>query len=227
MSPTTCFFTICSNNYLPYAQILFDSLRQFHPEASLYLCLADLKAEGSYLEGVNIIEAKDLGVPLFSDFAFRYDVMEFNTALKPFMISWLLETQHFEQVIYLDPDIEVFAPLTPVLQAFEEGYHFVLTPHLTQPAEINAYPDDVDIMRAGIYNLGFIAVSNHADTYRFLHWWARRLRFQCLNQQDKGIFVDQKFVDLLPAFYDKVAILRNTSLNVAYWNLTQRTLTYG
>jgi glycosyltransferase involved in cell wall biosynthesis len=226
MPQKIAFFTICSNNYLPYAQILFNSLKKFHPESSLFLCLADIKTQGSDIDGVSIIEARELNVPNFSDFAFRYDVMEFNTALKPFMMSWLIEKNDYKQVVYLDPDIEVFSPLQSVFDALNSGKNFVLTPHLTAPAEISAYPSDVDIMKAGIYNLGFIAVSNHTDVYYFLHWWARRLRFQCVNQQDQGIFVDQKFVDLLPAFFDNVAILRDTTLNVAYWNLEQRELTY-
>ena len=226
MPKKTAFFTICSNNYLPYAQILLNSLKKFHPESSLFLCLADIRTQGSDIDGVSIIEARELNVPNFSDFAFRYDVMEFNTALKPFMMSWLIEKHDYEQVVYLDPDIEVFSPLQSVFDALNSGKNFVITPHLTAPAEISAYPSDVDIMKAGIYNLGFIAVSNHTDVYYFLHWWARRLRFQCVNQQDQGIFVDQKFVDLLPAFFDNVAILRDTTLNVAYWNLEQRELTY-
>jgi glycosyltransferase involved in cell wall biosynthesis len=226
MSPQTAFFTICSNNYLPFAQILFNSLKRHHPEASLYLCLADIQEPPLQLDGITVIEARTLNIPTFEDFAFRYDVMEFNTAIKPFMMSWLLEEQQFEEVIYLDPDIEVFAPLHSVLESLRQGAHFVLTPHITRPAEIDAYPNDIDIMKAGIYNLGFIAVSNHLDVYDFLHWWSRRLRFQCINQQDQGIFVDQKFVDLLPAFSDQVCILRETNLNIAYWNLDQRQLTY-
>ncbi|MDJ0743975.1 MAG: glycosyltransferase family 4 protein [Xenococcaceae cyanobacterium MO_167.B27] len=218
--------TICSSNYFPYARILFNSLQKYHPEASLFLCLADkLTPEIDLgIEGVEIIPAEKLSISNFPDFAFRYDIMEFNTAVKPFVMQLLIEERGFEQVVYLDPDIELFAPMTPVFEALNNGAHFVLTPHITQPAEGNEYPGDIGVMKAGIYNLGFIAVDNSIDTIEFLHWWGRKLRFQCINQQDQGIFVDQKFVDLLPAFHDNVAILRDTTLNVAYWNLTQRKL---
>ena len=217
--------TICSGNYFPYARILLSSLQTHHPEASLFLCLAD-KQVGVELKipEVEIIPADRLNIPDFADFAFRYDIMEFNTAVKPFVMQWLIEDRGFEEVVYLDPDIELFAPMNPVFEAFDKGADFVLTPHITEPAELN-YPDDVVVMKAGIYNLGFIGIKNSPDGINFLHWWGRRLRFQCINQQDKGIFVDQKFVDLLPAFHDNVAILRDRTLNVAYWNLNQRELT--
>ena len=40
--------TICSNNYLHYATVLFNSLKSYHPEAKLFLCLAD-KINNKYL----------------------------------------------------------------------------------------------------------------------------------------------------------------------------------
>ena len=219
--------TICSGNYFPYARILFSSLKTYHPEASLFLCLADTLQPGIELgiAGVEVIPADVLDIINFTDFAFRYDIMEFNTAVKPFVMQWLMEVRNFEEIVYLDPDIELFAPMTPVFEAFAGGANFVLTPHLTAPAEFGEFPDDIGIMKAGVYNLGFIGVKNSLDGISFLHWWGRRLRFQCINQQDKGIFVDQKFIDLLPAFHDNVAILRHLTLNVAYWNLDQRELT--
>jgi hypothetical protein len=45
-----------------------------------------------------------------------------------------------------------------------------------------------------------------------------------VNEPDRGIFVDQKFMDLVPGFADGARILRNTAYNAAYWNLHQRTL---
>ncbi len=227
VTPRRAIVTICSGNYFPYARILLTSLQKYHPEASLFLCLADkLQPDGEFgIEGVEVIPAEDLAISNFADCAFRYDIMEFNTAVKPFVMQDLIENRGFEEVVYLDPDIELFAPMTPVFDAFAEGADFVLTPHITEPAEFGEFPDDIGIMKAGIYNLGFIAVNNSPDGISFLHWWGRRLRFQCMNKQSEGIFVDQKFVDLLPAFHDNVAILRDRSLNVAYWNLAQRELT--
>ena len=36
-----CAFTVCSNNYISYAKVLFSSLRRFYPEWDLFLCLVD------------------------------------------------------------------------------------------------------------------------------------------------------------------------------------------
>ena len=75
----------------------------------------------------------------------------------------------------------------------------MLTPHVCAPAEGSAFPDDIGIMQAGVFNLGFLGVGATPETERLLRWWSRRLEHQCLNDQPGGIFVDQKFMDLLPA----------------------------
>lgn len=223
---TLALFTICSNNYVPMAKVWADSARRFHPEAELFLCLADRRVEepGFYPDGVRVIEAQALPIEDFAEFAFRYDMMEFNTAIKPFMFRFLLD-RRFDAVLYFDPDIEIFAPLTPVLDPIlRHGASLVLTPHLTQPSEGDAFPDDIGIMQAGIYNLGFLGVGAGAESERILRWWSRRLRYDCINAQERGVFVDQKFMDLVPGFGDRVVVLRDTTCNVAYWNLSQRRL---
>ena len=222
-------FTICSNNYMPMAKVLIESARRCHPDASLYICLADkmLPDFDLYPRDCQIIPAENLGILDFCQFSFRYDIMEFNTALKPFMFLDLLDRGH-GTIMYFDPDIEIYAPVESVLEKINGGASFVLTPHLLHPAEGDSEPDDIDIMSAGIYNLGFLGVGANganAEARAILEWWARRLRYQCVNEQGRGLFVDQKFIDLVPGFADGACILRDPSLNVAYWNLEQRQLT--
>jgi hypothetical protein len=218
-------FTICSNNRVPSAKVLLQSVRRHHPDASLYLCLADKRPPDAacYPPDCELIAAEDLGIPDFLQFAFRYVVLEFNTAVKPFVIRALLERGH-DAVLHFDADIEVFAPLDGILQRLENGASFVLTPHLLQPAEGGAFPDDVGIMLAGAYNLGFLGVGSTAEVPPIIDWWARRLRYQCVIDQARGLFVDQRFIDLLPGFADHVHVLRDPRYNVAYWNLAQRRL---
>lgn len=241
----TAFFTICSNNYMPYAKVLGATVRQHHPGASFFVCLADEPIEwpGLYDGDMLVVPARDIGVPDYVSFAFRYDILELNTALKPFMFLHLMGDrsgvlgearpgepesgepqngpQPFDRVIYLDPDIALFAPLDGVMDALRDGASFVLTPHLRAPAEGDAEPDDLGIMRAGAYNLGFLAAARGPETARVLRWWARRLRLHCVNQQSDGLFVDQKFMDLVPGFAANARISHDPALNVAYWNLAQ------
>jgi glycosyltransferase involved in cell wall biosynthesis len=219
-------FTICSNNYMPAARTFLQSARLHHPEADLFVCLADKKIDmpGLYDPDWTVIEADALSIQDFRSFAFRYDIMEMNTAVKPFMFQHLINELGYDFALYFDPDIEIFQPLEAILGPLRQGASFVLTPHLCAPVENEDEPNDMTIMRAGVYNLGFLGVGACDESRSILAWWARRLRFLCISAIEIGIFVDQKFMDLVPGFATKSHISHDTSLNVAYWNLGQRRL---
>jgi len=219
-------FTICSNNYVPSAKVFFESARQHNPEADLFLCLVDktIDVPGLYDPDWRLVEAERLDIPDFQSFAFRYDIMELNTAVKPFMFRYLLEDLDYEVALYFDPDIEIFRPLDAITTRLRRGASFVLTPHLCSPNEAAEEPNDFTVMRAGVYNLGFLGAARGAESSRIIDWWCRRLRFYCISAQDRGIFVDQKFMDLVPGFAPNSYVSQDTTLNVAYWNLGQRRL---
>ena len=124
-------FTICSNNYISMASILIASAKRFHSDATIYLCLADalLPNEGFYPDGCVVVPIADLDIPDLRSFVFRYDIMELNTAVKPFMFQHLLRMGH-AIVLYFDPDIQIFSRLDQVLEPLREGASFVLTPRL-------------------------------------------------------------------------------------------------
>lgn len=223
----TAFFTVCSNNYMPFARVLVRSIRAHHPDADIFVCLADETVDwaGLYEGEFELIPADRLDIPDFRSVAFQYDIMEFNTAVKPFMFAHLLEQRNYKRVIYLDPDIRLYARLDKILDALNDGASFVLTPHLREPAENDCDPDDLAIMRAGIYNLGFLGVGRSAESVPLVHWWMRRLRMHCINRQSEGIFVDQKFMDLIPGFAPHARIMHDREFNLAYWNVGQSSFT--
>ncbi len=224
MQQRTAIFSICSNNYVPQAEVFFDSARCHHPEADLYLGLADESTgKQDYPPDIRVLPADQLGIPDFRSVAFGYDIMEFNTAIKPYVMLKLFQLG-YTQVLYFDPDILIFRRLDSIFEALAAGASFVLTPHLCSPPGTGALRSEVDVMRTGIYNLGFLASSRQPETEPVLRWWARKLRHECINDQTGGIFVDQKFMDLVPGFTDHTRVLRDTTMNVAYWNLAQRRL---
>ena len=227
LMPETAFFTICSNNYLSQAEVFFASVRAVHPEVDLVLGLADAHhAEDAYPAGVEILPAAELGIPDFASFAFRYDVMEFNTAIKPYVMLRLFE-RGYRSLVYFDPDIALYRRLDDLLALLGDGASFVLTPHFADPPGRGDIRNEWHVMQTGVFNLGFLAASQRPETEPTLRWWARMLRHGCVNAQERGVFVDQKYLDLLPGLAGDARVLRDTGFNVAYWNLPQRRLTVG
>ena len=58
--------------------------------------------------------------------------MEFNTAIKPYLMLRLFE-RGYDKVIFFDPDIEIYRRLDDILALLEGGTSFVLTPHFCEP----------------------------------------------------------------------------------------------
>ena len=221
---TPVFFSIVSANYLAYAQTLMRSVRGHHPGAPRYVFVidADPDARGLDPDLFDVVPASDLPVPHFDHMALRYSILEFNTALKPFAFLWLAARHQSQPIIYLDPDILVLAPLVDVLEATASGALAVLTPHLTAPLTDDKHPNELAILRAGAYNLGFIAVGAHPSRGDLVRWWGKRLEFGAFVDVASGLFTDQKWIDLVPGLFPDVAILRHPGYNLAYWNLRQR-----
>ena len=216
-------FTVCANRFVPHATVLLQSVSRFLPDGDRFLVLAD-EPHGAvtYPADCTVLPARGLGVPDFAGFSFRYDAMEFSAALKPFVFLHLLRDHGYSDCLYFDPDIELFGPLPTVTDAQRGDASLLLTPHLLAPIEGAEGADDLSVLRAGVYNLGFLGARATDEAFDVLAWWARWLRWQCVNDQPIGLFVDQKFVDLVPGFAPGARILRDPTLNVAGWNVQQR-----
>lgn len=216
--------TIVAQNYLPYARVLAASFLAHHPEGSVdVLVVDDERAGGPRSEGsVRYLGPFDIGLSRTEVHAMAtiYDVTEYATALKPWLLESLLAGDDVP-VTYLDPDIRVYAPLDVVLDSVAvEGICF--TPHTTRPMPRDGLlPDERDILLSGTYNLGFVSVDRRA--LGFLRWWQERLRRDCLHDVARGLFVDQRWVDLA-VHYFRYESLRDEGCNVAYWNVDQRPL---
>ncbi len=221
----TAVFTIIAKNYLPSARVLMRSLAEHHPEWKRYVILVDL-VDGHFdprVEDFEIVLSNSLSIPGSPWFHFKYTVLELSTAVKPYAFQHLFERYGFEHIVYLDPDIKVFSSLIRVVDALASA-NIVLTPHLTAPLDDDRRPTEIDILRAGAYNLGFIAVSRGPETAAFVAWWQQRLYDHCVVDLARGLFVDQRWVDLVPGLFEGVAIIRDPGYNVAYWNLSHRSI---
>jgi glycosyltransferase involved in cell wall biosynthesis len=223
----TAVFTIVSKNYLSFSRTLLSSVQNHHPEWDRFVLLAD-EIDNKFdpkNESFHLINLSEIKLPDINKFLFRYTILELNTAVKPWVFSWLFNEKKYDKVIYIDPDIYVYSPLTEVERALDSGKLMVLTPHLTGFLDDDKRPSELNILQAGTYNLGFLAVSKHHDTERFLKWWQSKLEFNCTVDIPNALFVDQKWMDLTPGFFEDVYILHHPGYNVAYWNLKHRTVT--
>lgn len=225
MTKKIAYCTIASANYLPRVRVLKDSLSTHNPNASFHILLCERPEVCQTL-------AADLAHPLISPeevcadwlhMAFYYDIVEYNTALKPYLLEHLLD-KGYDAVFYFDPDIEIFGSLEQ-LESLATMHDLILTPHVCEPMPMDGLRVGIDdVIRAGQFNLGFIGIANSRDTKKSLGWWKDVCREYCIFDAQHRFFVDQFWAAILPSFIQKFHCLRDPAYNMAYWNVFQRKL---
>jgi glycosyltransferase involved in cell wall biosynthesis len=218
--------TIIAKNYLAMARVLAESFQRHNPDCPFFVLLMD-PVEGYFnpeLEPFHLLEARHLPIPHLEGLLFKYDVMEASTAVKPYLLEYLLKRHELGKLVYFDPDILILNPLHELSKVLDDS-SIVLTPHITRPYPDKARPNEYHLLVAGSFNLGFIGLHKDHQTQEFLGWWQRMVYQNCVSLPERGLFVDQKWIDLVPGLYDDVAILREPGYNVAYWNLHERRVT--
>ena len=229
MSPPLNGCTIVSKNYLAYARVLARSFLEHHPGGRFFTLLVD-RADDYFnpsAEDFELLQVEDLkNIPDVTSLLFQYTVLEANTAVKPFFLQHLTEQEGLERLVYLDPDILVVRQFDLVSERLETE-SILLTPHITAPIDDTAFPGEIDLLRVGAYNLGFIALADRPPVRDLLRWWQVRVADRCVVRLADGLFVDQKWMDLVPGFHPEVGIVHHPGYNVAYWNVHSRRLEMG
>jgi hypothetical protein len=216
--------TIIAKNYVAYARVLARSFREHHPDSRCYTLVIDDAAGylNADVEPFELVTPGQLDLDDFERMAARYDVLELSTAVKPWLLRHLLYDRGLEKVAFLDPDIQVCSSLAEI-DALLDDHEIALIPHLTEPIpDDGRKPSETDILIAGAYNLGFIALARRPQVDALLAWWSERLQTECVVAPERGIFVDQRWMDFVPGFLERVAVVRDPGYDVAYWNLHSR-----
>jgi glycosyltransferase involved in cell wall biosynthesis len=216
--------TIIARNYLSPARVLHASMSRHHPHLTFVVLLIDDESAELDLraESFRVLRLSDLGLTRdeIGVLAGIYDPTELATAVKPRLLRRLRGEGH-DVVLYLDPDIEVFAPLDEAFAA-ARAHGLVLTPHTMVPLpRDDCHIRAERILASGVYNLGFVAVGTRCES--FLDWWWEQTRREALVDPGRMMFTDQRWVDFAPALFDH-ALLKHPGYNVAYWNLHGRHL---
>ncbi len=216
--------TIIAKNYVAHARVLARSFAEHHPEGRFHVLVID-DYEG-YIdpadEPFELVTPAELDIEGFARMAVLYDVVELSTAVKPWLLRWLLARSPDDMAVYLDPDMRLYARLDEMFAAVSE-HGLVLSPHSVDPMPRDGKrPNEQDILIAGTYNLGFIGIGSGSFADELLAWWAERLETDCIVDPTRGFFVDQRWIDLVPSMAESFHLLRDRGFNVAYWNLPAR-----
>ena len=221
-------FTICSNNYLSQAKVLSDSVYKYSKDDyEFVIVLCDVFSDKiDYDEfHATFVEAKSLGIENFEWMVRYYNIVELNTAIKPFAFKYLISNYNPPFIHYLDPDTRTYTSLKAIEEELNPNSSILLTPHELAPLPFDGkHPSDNTFLNAGIYNLGVLGLRVSDESLKMLDWWCEFLAEHCIIDHQHGFFVDQLPMELVPLFFNEVKVSRHRGINVAYWNLHERSI---
>lgn len=209
--------TITTADHLYKTLALYDSLRRVQPDIFLHVLCIDILSEkipDGNIAAYSIDNLQDLpsAATIISKYSSSKDKLRWS--LKPVFLHYLLEKKA-DKVIYLDNDIYFFGEPAFLFDLLDT-YDILLTPH-HYPRDPSRDQNWLEAnFRVGLYNAGFVAVNKNA--IRDLDWWAACCAYRCEKNPLRGMFDDQKYLDLLPVMNERAHIVRHKGCNVAEWN---------
>lgn len=221
--PVSALCTISTSSHLFKAKALAASLRE-QGNLPLHILVTDAAAPAAH-DNCQYYSLNDMPVnSTLQKIVTRYKLLpdKLRWSLKPVFMMYLLNAKKAERVLYVDND-QFFYSSPSFLFDLLQQYSILLTPHHYK-VNPNRHQNWFEAnFRVGLFNAGFVGASDKGlDT---LAWWAECCAYRCEKNPFRGLFDDQKYLDLVPVIDENAHIVRHRGCNVAGWNteLCERT----
>ena len=224
-TPVICALVTVSHMHL--AITMADSFIRHHKNGKVFILQIDgekmsFPTRQDYL---SILNLADLNAESeFASMRERYSVFEFCNALKPYLLKYLLEKTVYTKICYFDSDLYVLGNMEKEVWEKFDDCSIMLTPHYVKISKAGeeTFQKELSTIIRGVYNGGFVGVRKDENALQFLTWWKEKVFRGCYKRPEEGMFVDQRWLDIIPGFDIGVEINRHPGLNVAFWNLSER-----
>ena len=221
-------FTICTPDHLPQALVAIRSI-QNNTNTAIDYYIFILTDNDSVINNINT----DITINIFN--RFYNDVFDkyYNSiikkygnksnqtrwSLKPVVLNYLL--QKYDKCIYIDPDIFFVDDIKILCDSID--HNIILTPHFRIMNDPNF---DICNITDGYFNAGFIGCSNNINCQNIMYWWANRCISNCMIDKCRGLWDDQRYLDLIYIHFDEYVLkLNHKGCNIAEWNINNYHIT--
>lgn len=211
------FGTIITEDYLPFARTLFQSIWKFDKDLKCVALVVDHTGTG-HIEEFDVLYIEELTEKdLVSQIQSKYsnNLNGLRWSLKSVLMIHLLKTGNYDQVFFVDPDISFYSDFSFLYESLGVS-PILLSPHWGCMNPMNSELYFSRLMTDGLYNGGFLGATNQG--LEVLYWWARMCIYSCKVDKNLGLYDDQRYLDLFPLICPDYKVISHRGCNVAEWN---------
>ena len=211
------FCTISTASHLYKVYALAESLGRQNHKFVLHVLVIDSEDDFAFPNckflNTRNIDAEVNSFAIIEKYKSNKDKLRWS--LKPVLMKYLLSQPVINELIYLDNDLFFFSDYA-FLFDFLKDHRFILTPHYYKN-DPNKNQNWLEAnFRIGLYNAGFVGANKQA--VKTLQWWADCCLYRCEKNFFRGLFDDQKYLDIIPVIEESALVIRHKGCNVAGWN---------
>lgn len=201
---------------------LADSLFTLQHNCAVHILVIDGDKKSVVVPGnfnrIYLYTLEELPLPIAKKIIKKYagSKDKLRWSLKPAFIQELLSNGICNKVVYTDNDIAFFNDFTFLFEELDT-HSVLLTPH-RYPVDPEKNQNWLEAnFKVGLYNAGFIGVNKNA--VNLMEWWSKCCYYRCEKNAFRGLFDDQKYLDLVPVIQPSTKVLNHKGCNIAEWNI--------
>ena len=204
-------------NYLSRGLALYQSVRRWEPDATLWvLCLDEttfeiLQALG--LPSLRLVTLREVEgrYPELLSVKSERRLIEYYFTLTPHWPSFVLESYpRVDRLVYADADIRFFSSVEPVFDEMRSSSVGIV--------EHRFPPRHKEREVFGRFNVGTLFLRNDDNAATCMEWWRERCIEWCFDRLDGSRYADQKYLDEWPDRFKGVRVITHQGVGVAPWN---------
>lgn len=209
------FCTISTKSHIPNVLALYESLNKYNQNIHLNVCVIDSKLnekrryKNLEICTLNQLSENKIGKAIIKKYKQNSDKMRWG--LKPVFMDFLITKKKYDEVIYVDNDIFFFGDYNFLFKLLDNN-SVILTPHWRDFMSKGIGT----ILKDGFFNAGFIGCNKNG--LKAIRWWGNCCLYNMEKDYLKGLYDDQRYLDLIPLIFKDVKIIEHKGCNVASWN---------
>lgn len=213
------FCTIVAKHNIALARVTARSFSAFHPEIPFFVFLID-ENDGFLIEDAFAYLA-ELDPPDFARLRFQYNAQELAYASTPLILEHLLDLG-YEVSCFVKQESMFFGHCKTAISQCASQAITLAASHIS-PVPTDLGPRrELTTLLSGVYNAGFIGVTDCTEARSFLTWWRDRLSDSCYLDVAEGLHFEQRWLDLVPSYFPNAGVIRDPGFNIGHWCLPDR-----